>query len=179
MGRNPSNRLPSETANETGRPHFPIAQQLALSTTDQSIYTNRISRGLGGRQHSTSTPMAPPPAGSTSSSSSREGYRSVNASHRYLKHAGPSRDEPEPQQKRSKYHVTRHRRRPTIMAHTDNSDLDPAWQDLDRYVPTHLTSLPVSPVESRLPDGAGCQGPSLHSSAPNLGEFHSFTHSTS
>ncbi|KAJ9420732.1 glycoside hydrolase superfamily [Fusarium oxysporum] len=134
MGRNPSNRLPSETANETGRPHFPIAQQLALSTTDQSIYTNRISRGLGGRQHSTSTPMAPPPAGSTSSSSSREGYRSVNASHRYLKHAGPSRDEPEPQQKRSKYHVTRHRRRPTIMAHTDNSDLDPAWQDLDRAI---------------------------------------------
>ncbi|ENH61856.1 Putative lipoprotein ybbD [Fusarium oxysporum f. sp. cubense race 1] len=78
--------------------------------------------------------MAPPPAGSTSSSSSREGYRSVNASHRYLKHAGPSRDEPEPQQKRSKYHVTRHRRRPTIMAHTDNSDLDPAWQDLDRAI---------------------------------------------
>ncbi|KAI1045482.1 hypothetical protein LB505_006286 [Fusarium chuoi] len=76
--------------------------------------------------------MAPPPAGSASSSSSREGYRSVNASHRYLKHAGPSRGEPEPQQKRSKYHVTRHRRRPTIMAHTDNSDLDPAWQDLDR-----------------------------------------------
>ncbi|KAF4443653.1 beta-N-acetylhexosaminidase [Fusarium acutatum] len=78
--------------------------------------------------------MAPPPAGSASSSSSREGYRSVNASHRYLKHAGPSRGEPEPQQKRSKYHVTRHRRRPTIMAHTDNSDLDPAWQDLDRAI---------------------------------------------
>ncbi|KAG4284048.1 beta-N-acetylhexosaminidase [Fusarium proliferatum] len=78
--------------------------------------------------------MAPPPAGSASSSSSREGYRSVNASHRYLKHAGPSRGEPESQQKRSKYHVTRHRRRPTIMAHTDNSDLDPAWQDLDRAI---------------------------------------------
>ncbi|RFN45789.1 beta-n-acetylhexosaminidase [Fusarium flagelliforme] len=79
--------------------------------------------------------MAPP--GSASSSSSREGYRHANASHRYLrlKHAGPSRDEHRlHHQKRSKYHVTRPRRRPTIMAHSDNSDLDPSWQDLDRAI---------------------------------------------
>jgi beta-N-acetylhexosaminidase len=102
--------------------------------------------------------MAPPPPGSASPSSSRGGYSNANASHRYLKHAGLStsssgsrsrpRGERSPQNKRPKYHVTKHRRRPTIMAHTDNSDLDPSWQDLDRYVPT-LSVL-------------NCREPSLH-----------------
>jgi len=29
------------------------------------------------------------------------------------------------------------------MAHSDNSDLDPSWQDLDRYVPTPVVVGPV------------------------------------
>ncbi|KAF4464013.1 beta-N-acetylhexosaminidase [Fusarium albosuccineum] len=75
--------------------------------------------------------MAPP--GSASSSSSSEDYS--NASHRYLKHTGSLRGERSRHHRRSKYHVTRHRhRRPQTMtmAHTDDSDLDPLWQDLDR-----------------------------------------------
>jgi hypothetical protein len=112
--------------------------------------------------------MAPPR--SASSSSSREGYSHANASHRYLrlKHAGPSRDEHRHHhQKRPKYHVTRPRRRPTIMAHTDNSDLDPSWQDLDRYVPT--CPVPFIPsLQTTRPDQIY-----LHPSAPNLGELES------
>ncbi|KAI8681409.1 Glyco-hydro-3 domain-containing protein [Fusarium keratoplasticum] len=80
--------------------------------------------------------MAPP--GSASSSSSSEDYS--NASHRYLKHTttGTLRgDRSNRHQRRSKYHVTRHHRhrRPQTMAHsTDDADLDPIWQDLDRAI---------------------------------------------
>ena len=89
--------------------------------------------------------MAPP--GSASSSSSSEDYS--NASHRYLKHTttGTLRgDRSNRHQRRSKYHVTRHHRhrRPQTMAHsTDDADLDPIWQDLDRYVPTPSLQPPT------------------------------------
>lgn len=92
--------------------------------------------------------MAPP--GSASSSSSSEDYS--NASHRYLKHTttGTLRgDRSNRHQRRSKYHVTRHHRhrRPQTMAHTssDDADLDPIWQDLDRYVPTPSLQLQPQP----------------------------------
>ncbi|KAM5346643.1 hypothetical protein ACJ41O_009648 [Fusarium nematophilum] len=80
--------------------------------------------------------MAPPRRSASSSSSSEE---NSNASHRYLRHEGTWKLRGErirhQSLRRSKYHVTRHRhRRPTTMAHTDDSDLDPLWQDLDRAI---------------------------------------------
>lgn len=92
--------------------------------------------------------MTPPISRSSSAQQSMASSASKDnrePAHRYLRPTGTAAlrnatNVHHNRPRRSGYHVTRHHRNLPIMAELDDTDLDPVWHDLDRYVPRASTS---------------------------------------